>query len=273
MADAATEQTTGSTTEPAAILVRHGHIALITLNRPAALNAVNSALSDAVGNALETLATDPELRVGVITGAGRAFSAGADLKEVARGNSITPTEHPEWGFAGIVRHLIDKPVIAAVNGFALGGGSEIALACDLIVASDQASFGFPEVKRGLMAAAGGVIRAPRQIPLKLATELALTGEPIDAATALRWGLINRAVPADEVLPTALALAGTIAANAPLSVAASKRMLHRGFEFGSDLDPRLWQLNDGEMRTLVTSADALEGTRAFVEKRTPNWTGR
>ncbi|HEX4225933.1 MAG TPA: crotonase/enoyl-CoA hydratase family protein [Pseudonocardiaceae bacterium] len=259
-------------TEPAATLTRHGRVALITLNRPTALNAVNSALSDAVGDALETLATDPDLRVGVITGAGRAFSAGADLKEVSAGRSITPTEHPEWGFAGIVRHFIDKPVIAAVNGFALGGGTEIALACDLIVAGEAAKFGFPEVKRGLMAAAGGVIRTPRQIPIKLATELALTGEPIDAATALRWGLINRAVPTDEVVPAALALAETIAANAPLSVAASKRMLHRGFEFGSDLDPELWQLNDTEMRTLIRSADAAEGTMAFVEKRAPNWTG-
>lgn len=269
MDSAATEPAT----EPAATLTRHGHVALITLNRPAALNAVNSALSDAVGNALETLATDVDLRVGVITGAGRAFSAGADLKEVSAGRSIAPTEHPEWGFAGIVRHFIDKPVIAAVNGFALGGGTEIALACDLIVASDTAKFGFPEVKRGLMAAAGGVIRTPRQIPIKLATELALTGEPIDAATALRWGLINRAVPADEVVPAAMALAETIAANAPLSVAASKRMLHRGFEFGSDLDPELWQLNDAEMLGLIRSADAAEGTRAFVEKRAPNWTGR
>jgi crotonobetainyl-CoA hydratase len=269
MDSAATEPATA----PAATLTRHGHVALITLNRPAALNAVNSALSDAVGNALETLATDVDLRVGVITGAGRAFSAGADLKAVAAGRSIAPTDHPEWGFAGIVRHFIDKPVIAAVNGFALGGGTEIALACDLIVASEAAKFGFPEVKRGLMAAAGGVIRTPRQIPIKLATELALTGEPIDAATALRWGLINRAVPAEEVVPAAMALAETIAANAPLSVAASKRLLHRGFEFGSDLDPELWQLNDAEMRTLIRSADAAEGTMAFVQKRAPNWTGR
>ena len=160
MDSTATEPARAPAGEPAATLTRHGHVALITLNRPAALNAVNSALSDAVGNALEILATDADLRVGVLTGVGRAFSAGADLKEVSARRSIGPTEHPEWGFAGIVRHFIDKPVIAAVNGFALGGGTEIALACDLIVAGETATFGFPEVKRGLMAAAGGVIRTP-----------------------------------------------------------------------------------------------------------------
>lgn len=164
---------------------QRGPVALITLNRPDAMNAVNAALSEAVGTALETVARDPEIRVAVITGAGRAFCAGADLKELAAGRGIYPPDHPEWGFAGLVQHFIDKPLIAAVNGYALGGGTEIMLACDLAVVSDQAKLGLPEVKRGLLAAAGGLLRLPRQVPVKLAMEVALTGEPIDAETAAR----------------------------------------------------------------------------------------
>ena len=266
MDSAATEPATA----PAATLTRHGHVALITLNRPAALNAVNSALSDAVGNALETLATDVDLRVGVITGAGRAFSAGADLKAIAAGRSIAPTDHPEWGFAGIVRHFIDKPVIAAVNGFALGGGTEIALACDLIVASEAAKFGFPEVKRGLMAAAGGVIRTPRQIPIKLATELALTGEPIDAATALRWGLINRAVPAEEVVPAAMALAERILRRAPQAVGMAKHVINACQSVDTETGRLLERLGQS---VLIRTEDAQDGMAAFAEKRRARFSGQ
>jgi crotonobetainyl-CoA hydratase len=256
----------------AATLERRGHIAVITLNRPEAMNAVNAALSIAVGAALEELAADPELRVGVITGAGRAFCAGADLKELSRGNGIGDPDHPEYGFAGLVQHFIDKPLIAAVNGFALGGGTEIVLASDLAVMSQDASLGLPEVKRGLIAAAGGLLRLPRQIPPKIALEMALTGTPIDAAAAALWGLVNRVVPADQVLPTALALADTIATNAPLSVRASKRIVHRVNDFGSDWDSPIWQMSFEEGGPVFVSKDAMEGTLAFAEKRAPRWRG-
>ncbi|WP_433560433.1 crotonase/enoyl-CoA hydratase family protein [Nocardia sp. CA-151230] len=257
---------------PAAVLERRGPIAVITLNRPGALNAVNGALSTAAGLALDEFARDRELRVAVITGAGRAFCAGADLKALAAGERIHAEGHEEWGFAGLVKHFVDKPVIAAVNGFALGGGTEIMLACDLAVLADDAKLGLPEVKRGLAAAAGGLLRLPRQIPLKLALGVVLTGEPIDAATAARWGLVNRVVPAAEVLDTALELAARIAANAPLPVRASKRVAYRAADFGADWSDELWEMNAAELGPVFRSGDAREGARAFAEKRTPQWRG-
>jgi crotonobetainyl-CoA hydratase len=257
---------------------RHGHVALLTLNRPEALNAVNADLADALGGHLEDAVADPGVRAIVITGAGRAFCAGADLKEIAAGRSITPTGHPEWGFAGLAQHWVGKPLIAAVNGYAMGGGTEIALACDLVVASEQAAFGLPEVKRGLFAAAGGVIRLQRQIPIKLAAQLALTGDPVDAPTARQWGLINEVVPPAEVVPRALELAGRIAANAPLSVQHTKRVLHQSASAGSDWDAGWtggdpWQVNAEAMEAVFGSADAAEGATAFAQKRAPVWTGR
>src|SRR5438132_2883212 len=164
------------TDSPAVLVERRGPVLLMTLNRPAAKNAINADVSAGLGEAIEILADDAELRVGVITGAGAAFSAGADLKELAANRPVLAPQHPEWGFAGIVEHYVDKPLIAAVNGFALGGGTEIALACDLVVADESAAFGLPEVRRGLMAAAGGVLRLQRQIPWRIAVEMALTGE-------------------------------------------------------------------------------------------------
>jgi enoyl-CoA hydratase/carnithine racemase len=253
------------------------HVALITLNRPGAMNAVNAALADAVGNALEAAAADDEVRAIVLTGAGRAFCAGADLKEIAAGRPVGPTEHPEWGFAGVAQHWVSKPVIAAVNGFALGGGTELALACDLVVASETTSFGLPEVARGLLAAAGGVVRLQRQIPLKLALQLALTGDPVDAVTARQWGLVNDVVAAEQVLPRALELARRIGENAPLSVRYSKHLIHRTASAGSDwsgawsgADP--WAANAEAMAVIFNSADALEGATAFAEKRAPVWSG-
>lgn len=260
-------------TESAATMDRIGHVAVITLNRPAAMNAVNAALSTDLGDALAELDSDDELRVGVITGAGRAFCAGVDLKEIAAGRSVYHPDHLEWGFAGLVQHWVDKPLIAAVNGFALGGGTEIMLACDLAVVSEEAKLGLPEVKRGLMAAAGGALRLPRQIPLKLALEVGLTGEPIDAKTALEWGLVNRVVPAGQVVDAAVDLAEKIAANAPLSVRTTKRLMHKVADYGSDwTDEDMWRTNRHEMRELMCSADAKEGPRAFAEKRAPAWRG-
>ncbi|MEV5384454.1 crotonase/enoyl-CoA hydratase family protein [Streptomyces sp. NPDC052721] len=268
-----TTQSATETTEPAAVLETFGGIAVVTLNRPRVLNAVNTALSHAVGTALEEIARNPAIRVGVITGAGRAFCAGADLRELAAGHSIDAPGHPEWGFAGIARHFIDKPLIAAVNGFALGGGTEIALACDLVVIDETAALGLPEVKRGLFAAAGGVLRLPHQLPVKIAMEVALTGEPIAARQAEAFGLVNRVAPVGRSLEVAMEMARAIDANAPLAVRATKRLIHHSAALTSVWEPAAWERNDAEMRAVFESRDAAEGTRAFTEKRSPSWTGR
>lgn len=256
---------------PAATLERHGPVALITLNRPQAMNAVNTELARAAGDAMAEFAADSELLAAVVTGAGRAFCAGADLKELAVGRSVHDAAHPERGFAGIVRHFVDKPVIAAVNGFALGGGTEIVLACDLAVLSEDATLGLPEVTRGLVAAAGGLLRLHRHIPPKLAAEAVFTVEAIGAASALRWGLVNRIVPATAVLDKALELANRIAANAPLAVRASKRIMARSTTC-SDWADEAWAMNEAEFVEVRASRDAREGATAFAEKRRPEWSG-
>jgi len=254
--------------QPAVLVERRGAVAVITLNRPGSMNAVNAALSRALGDALAELADDPGLRVGIVTGAGRAFCAGADLNELAAGRSVYDEGHLDRGFAGMVRHFVDKPLIAAVNGVALGGGTEIVLACDMAVMAEDASLGLPEVKHGLVAAAGGLLRLNRQIPPKIAAEVVFTGDPLDAAAALRWGLVNRVVPADEVVATALALAQKIAANAPLALRASKRIIAQSAS-GSDWDPTVWEVNLAEAAAIRTSRDAREGATAFAEKRAPD----
>ncbi len=256
-----------------AYLERRGHVGVVWLNRPKALNAVNSAMCTAAGEALEEITADPELRVCVITGAGEAFSSGADLKALAAGEKIRAEGHPEWGFAGIVCHYIPKPVIAAVNGFALGGGTEILLACDLAVIDETAPLGLPEVKRGLMAGAGGMLRLNKQIPQKIALEMAFTGEPISAETAKAWGLVNRVAPVGQALSCALDLAEVIVGNAPVAVQVSKRIMHRMGRVDSDWDPDLWELSRQGLTEVVKSKDAKEGPRAFVEKRAPVWTGQ
>ncbi|WP_319683459.1 crotonase/enoyl-CoA hydratase family protein, partial [Streptomyces ipomoeae] len=268
------ETPTVSSPAPAVLVERRGHVMVVTLNRPEARNAVNAAVARGIGNALEEADRAPEIRAVVITGAGdKAFCAGADLKAVARGENIMPPEAEAWGFAGYVRHHIGKPTIAAVRGFALGGGTEIALASDLVVAAEDAHFGLPEVKRGIIAAAGGAFRITAQLPPKVAMELLLTGDPLDAATARDLGLVNRVVPAEKVLDEALALAERIAANAPLAVQASKRIA-RGITTGRvDAEQAAWDLSHQEARTVMTSQDAQEGPRAFAEKRTPVWQAR
>ncbi|WP_197277050.1 crotonase/enoyl-CoA hydratase family protein [Sphingomonas profundi] len=258
------------------LVERHGHVMIITLNRPEARNAVNLQTHLGVGYALEAADKDPEVRVVIITGAGeQSFCAGADLKALSRGEPLMP-EDPEqlaWGFAGFVSHPISKPVIAAVNGTALGGGTEIALAADLVVTAEEARFGLPEVKRGIVAGAGGAFRIAQQLPKKVAMEVLLTGDPIDARRAQELGLVNQVVPRAGLMAAALALAERIAVNAPLSVQASKRMA-LGMEDGRiAADDFFWARTQAEIAVVMRSEDAREGPRAFAEKRAPVWQAR
>ncbi len=259
---------------PTALTERRGNVLVITINRPDARNAVNGAVSTGVGDALDQAQNDDEVRAVVITGAGdKSFCAGADLKAISRRENIYHPDHGEWGFAGYVHHFIDKPTIAAVNGTALGGGTELALASDLVVACESATFGLPEVKVGLFAAAGGVFRIVHQLPRKVALEMILTGEPISAAEAAKWGLINEVVPDGTVLEAALALAERVTVNAPLSVQASKRIAY-GADDGiiPDEEPG-WARTQREFGVVLKSEDAKEGPLAFAEKRPPVWKAR
>jgi enoyl-CoA hydratase len=244
--------------------VRDG-IFIVTLNRPEAKNAANKALAEGLAAAMDTLDAEPSLRVGIIVGAGGTFCSGMDLKAFLTG------ERPHVagrGFAGLTEAPPKKPLIAAVNGYALAGGFEIALACDLIVANKDAKFGIPEVKRGLAAAAGGLMRLPRQIPQRLALEMALTGDFYSAARVYEMGLINRIVEGDA-LEGALALAQAINANGPLAVAASKQVVKNSAEWS---EAEMW-VKQGELTGHVfASNDAREGAAAFAQKRAPNWTG-
>lgn len=260
---------------PGALTERRGNTLIVTINRPDARNAVNAAVSIGLGDALQQAQDDPEIWAVVVTGAGdKSFCAGADLKAISQGQNIFHPDHPEWGFAGYVQHFIDKPVIAAVNGTALGGGSEIALASDLVVALQSAKFGLPEVKRGLVAAAGGMFRIVDQLPRKVAMQLLLTGEPISADEALRWGLINEVVPdGSSVLDAAIALAERITVNAPLAVQASKRVAAGADEGAITAEKDAWKRSNREMRAVFTSADAMEGPLAFAQKRAPVWKAR
>ena len=260
---------------PGALTERRGNTLIVTINRPEARNAVNAAVSIGVGDALQQAQDDPEIWAVVITGAGdKSFCAGADLKAISRGENIFHPDHPEWGFAGYVQHFIDKPVIAAVNGTALGGGSEMALASDLVVAQRSAAFGLPEVKRGLVAAAGGMFRIVDQLPRKVAMQLLLTGEPMSAEEALRWGLINQVVDDGEsVLEAAVALADRITVNAPLAVQASKRVAAGADDGAITAEADAWKRSNREMRVVFTSQDAMEGPLAFAQKRPPVWKAR
>jgi crotonobetainyl-CoA hydratase len=249
-------------------------VLLVTLDRPKA-NAIDVATSRALYDAFDRLRRDPDLRVGVVTGAGeRFFSAGWDLKAATEGESVD-ADHGPGGFAGLTEFFdLDKPVIAAVNGLALGGGFELALAADLIVAADTAEFGLPEVGLGMVADSGGVLRLPRRLPRAVALELLLTGRRMTASEALRWGLVNRVVPAGELRSTALDLAADIRAGAPLAVAAIKEIVRRTEQL--DLAAGFALLRGGDLgryRAMLTSEDAAEGPRAFAEKRPPVWRGR
>jgi enoyl-CoA hydratase len=246
-----------------------GHTAVVTLNRPEARNAVNGEVAAGIEAAVDRLEEDADLWVGVLTHAGTVFSAGADLKAIAAGQAAT-LQTPRGGFAGLTARSRTKPIIAAVDGPALAGGCEIALACDLIVASTQARFGLPEVKRSLVAAAGGLFRLPRAIPQKVAMEVAITGEPLDAERAHHFGLVNRLVEPGQALAAALELAALICANAPLAVRETRQIVLAA-QTASDDD--LWRMSFDAMVRLAASADFQEGPMAFIEKRAPVWQGR
>lgn len=246
---------------------------VIAINRPEVRNAVDMRVAAALAEAFSRAEEDPEIWTVVLTGTGdRAFSAGADLKAVFRGEVVHDPAHPERGFAGIVRHDISKPVIAAVNGLALGGGFEMVLHCDLAIAVESAVFGFPEARVGKMAAAGGAFRIGRQIPPKLAAEMLYTAAPIDATRARELGLVNDVVADGQALSAALELADRINRNSPLSVRASKRTL-LGIDPEQRRDDDHWRRIAEADAELLRSADAEEGVRAFVEKREPRWTGK
>lgn len=265
-----------SGTGAAVLAERQRHVMIITINRPEARNAVNLAVHMGIGEALEEAEADPEVRAIILTGAGdQAFCAGADLKALARGEVMRPEkqEHIDWGFAGYVAHTISKPTIAAVNGVALGGGTELTLASDMAIAADSATFGLPEVKRGIFAGAGGAFRLARQVPPKIAMEILLTGDPITAQRALELGLVNAVAPRAQLLDQALELANRIAVNAPLSVRASKRIA-LGIQNGKVASEQdFWAMSAAEGAALMQSEDAKEGPRAFAEKRAPRWTGK
>ncbi|WP_313503308.1 crotonase/enoyl-CoA hydratase family protein [Corynebacterium variabile] len=255
---------------------QRGHVLLVTINRPEARNAVNLDVTFGIGEALDHAEADHTVWAVIITGAGdKAFCAGADLKAAARGE-LTDVADPRaarWGFAGYVAHHISKPTIAAVNGFALGGGTELTLASDLAVAVDTASFGLPEVKRGIVAGAGGAFRLPRQIPRKVAMEAILTGDPIPAQRALELGLVNKVVPAESLLEEAFALADRILVNAPLAVQSAKRIAQGIDEQAVPAEADDWARSARDAAGIMSSEDSTEGMRAFAEKRAPVWQGK
>ncbi|MBW3664689.1 MAG: crotonase/enoyl-CoA hydratase family protein [Actinobacteria bacterium] len=247
---------------------RRGEVTVITIDRPGARNAVDRSIAEGIEAALDRADADDAVRVVVLTGAGDVFCAGADLR--AAGTDPQGLQTERGGFAGIVRRELAKPVIAAVNGPALAGGFEIALACDLVVASRTAVFGLPEVKRGLVAAAGGLLHLGRRVAPAVALELAMTGDPIDAERAAGLGLVNRVVEPGEELAIALELAGRIAANGPLAVRVSRRLV---LEAPTVTIGEGWSRTENAVEEILGSEDFHEGIAAFLEKREPVWTGR
>lgn len=248
------------------LVERRGRTLVITINRPEARNAINFEVSSALARAADELDESPDLSVAVLTGAGGYFCAGMDLKAWVAGEEISV---PGRGM-GFTERPPRKPVIAAVEGYVLAGGCELALACDLIVAADDASFGLPEVKRGLVAGGGGLLRLPRRIPYQKAMEHALTGESFDARSAHQWGLVNALTEPGGALDGALALADRITANGPLAVATTKLIIDSAADWPSDA---AFDEQRKLLEPVIVSADAREGATAFAQKRAPEWSGR
>lgn len=246
------------------------HIGLVTINRPNAMNAVNGDVAKGIAALVDQTEADDDIWVVILTGAGdRAFCAGADLKEISKGNAQSLSV-PEKGFGGLVYAKRTKPWIAAVGGFALAGGTELALACDMIVASEKSKFGLPEVTRGIVAAAGGVFRLPRVLPKAIAMEYIATGKHIPVEQALQFGMINRLVPDGQHLEGAIELATTISQNAPIAVRESLGVARQALNLE---DKELIDLMHTASRKVFATEDAKEGPLAFVEKRKPRWTGK
>ena len=242
-------------------------IQTITINRPAARNAMTHGVAHSIAAALDELDARDDLRTGIITGAGGNFCSGMDLKGFLRGERPSVEGR---GFGGLTRLSSRKPLIAAVEGYALAGGFELVLACDLVVAAEDAQFGVPEVKRGLVASEGGLLRLPRQLPYRIALELALTGDMFPAARAYHHGLVNRLVAPGQAVAEARRLGHTIAANGPLSIAASKRVIVESQDWSS---AQMWNDQRAITDPIFSSRDAIEGSAAFAEKRAPVWQGR
>tara|TARA_Y100000748_G_scaffold302643_1_gene305350 strand:- start:6954 stop:7715 length:762 start_codon:yes stop_codon:yes gene_type:complete len=247
----------------AVLTEKRDRVLLITLNRPEAMNSINGDLSHGLMAAIEMLNEDADLTTGVLTGAGRGFCAGMDLKAFARGEDIGP-------FMKFIKSGAEKPLIGAVEGFALAGGLELALTCDLLVAAEGVKLGIPEVGVGLYAAAGGLLRLPSRVGFSKAMEMAITADPITAEEAANYGLVARVTAKGEAVEGALALAERIAQNAPLAVAASKKIIQATTQ--GLTEEELWALNTELQIPVFTSNDAREGPVAFAEKRPPNWTG-
>lgn len=246
-----------------------GHVVTITLRRPEARNAVNGDVAEQMEAALDRYEADDQARVAILTGEGTVFCAGADLKEIAAGNARRLSTK-KGGFGGLVMRERTKPIIAAINGPAHAGGCEITLACDLVVASENANFAVPEVKRALIAAAGALWRLPRAVGPAKAAEMIMTGDPISAQEALAAGLVNQVVPAEDLLSAARKLAERISVNAPLAVQASRKVAVQAF----DLDKAaMAKLSGGAMQEMMGTEDFKEGPRAFIEKRPARWQGR
>jgi enoyl-CoA hydratase len=249
-------------TPPAVLTEQRGRVLLITLNRPDAMNAINGALSAGLWAAVQQLNDDPGLTAGVLTGAGRGFCSGMDLKAFSRGEDIGP-------MMTFIQNGADKPLIGAIEGFALAGGLELALTCDLLVAAHGAKLGIPEVNVGLFAAGGGLLRLPSRVGYGKAMEMAITGDPITAEEALEYGMVARLADPGSAVDVALALAERVARNAPLAVAASKQLIKATIGLTED---EFWPVQGALQGKVFTSNDAKEGPRAFAEKRPPEWTG-
>jgi len=248
------------------LVEQRDRILIITINRPAARNAIDAAVTKGVAAAMDELDERQDVSIGILTGAGGTFCAGMDLKAFLRGENVTL---PDRGLAGLTEAPPKKPLIAAVEGYALAGGCELVLACDLVIAAEDAKFGIPEVKRGLVAAAGGLIRLPQRIPQQVAMEYALTGDFFTAADAHRYGFVNRVTRPGEALAGAIELAGRITANAPLAIAATKEIIVRSADWPGD---EAFTKQLAITQPIFASADAREGAQAFAEKRPPVWRG-